>query len=68
MAEVPISSIGRATLDSLARLGFEVAGMREIAGALYAVIVVSPETQGLARPLISAVAATPAADTFHVYQ
>ena len=69
MAQVPIGlRTGRATLDSLARLGFEVAGVREIAGALYAVIVVSPETQGLARPLISAVAATPAADTFHVYQ
>ena len=66
MAEVPIS--GRATLDSLARRGFEVAGVREVAGALYAVIVVSPETEGAARPLASAVPATPAADTFRVYQ
>jgi len=66
MAQVPIS--GRATLDSLARLGFEVAGVREIDGALYAVIVVSPETEGTARPLTSAVPATPAADTFRVYQ
>lgn len=66
MAQVPISS--RATLDSLARLGFEVAGVREIDGALYAVIVVSPETEGTARPLTSAVPAMPAADTFRVYQ
>jgi hypothetical protein len=66
MAEVRIS--GRATLDSLARLGFEVAGVREIGGELYAVIVVSPETAGLARPVASAVPATPAADTFRVYQ
>jgi len=69
MAEVPIGfRTGRAALDSLARLGFEVAGVREIDGALYAVIVVSPETRGLARPLTSAVPATPAADTFHAFQ
>jgi len=68
MVEVPMS--GRATLDSLARLGFEVAGVREINGALYAVIVVSPETESAmpTRALTSAVPATPAADTFHVYQ
>jgi len=69
MAQVPVSRIGGpATLDSLARRGFEVAGVREIDGALYAVIVVSPETEGTARPLTSAVPATPAADTFRVYQ
>src|SRR5258706_384530 len=51
MVEVPIGlRRGRATRDSLARLGFEVAGVREINGALYAVIVVSPATQGAARP------------------
>lgn len=66
MAQVPLSGPG--TLDSLARLGFEVAGVREIDGALYAVIVVSPETEGTAGPLTSAVPATPAADTFRVYQ
>ena len=68
MAQVPIS--GRATIDSLARLGFEVAGVREIDGALYAVIVVTLETEGAvpAAPLTSAVLATPAADTFRVYQ
>jgi len=69
MAQVPIGlRAGRATLDSLARLGFEVAGVREIDGVLYAVIVVTPETQGAARPLTSAVPQAPAADTFHAYQ
>ena len=43
--EVAIS--GRAALDSLARLGFEVAGVRSFNGALRAVIVVSPETEPL---------------------
>ncbi len=69
MAQVPIPRVGgRATLDSLARLGFEVAGVREIAGERYAVIVVSPATRGLAQPLTSAVRERAAADTFHVYQ
>lgn len=66
MAQVPISGPG--TVDSLARLGFEVAGVRTIDGEQYAVIVVSPETAGAARPLTSAVIPTPAADTFRVYQ
>jgi hypothetical protein len=66
MAEVRIS--GRGTLDSLARLGFEVAGVRDIGGALYAVIVVTPKTQGAARPLTAAVPEITAADTFQVYQ
>lgn len=44
-AEVPITS--RADLDSLARLGFEVADVRERAGTLYAVIVVSPRTEAV---------------------
>jgi Zinc carboxypeptidase len=69
MAQVPIDlRTGRGTLDSLARLGFEVAGVRDIGGVWYAVIVVSPETQGTARPLTSAVPEVAAADTFHVYQ
>jgi len=75
MAEVPIDfRTGRGTLDSLARRGFEVAGVREVGGALYAVIVVTPQTQGAARPLMSAVpeisgiSQIAAADTFHVYQ
>jgi len=69
MAEVRIS--GRGTLDSLARLGFEVAGVRDIGGALYAVIVVTPKTQGAARPLTAAVpditVEITAADTFQVF-
>ena len=40
---VPIS--GRASLDSLARLGFEVADVRLIDGTQRAVIVVSPQTE-----------------------
>ena len=70
MAEVRIS--GRGTLDSLARLGFEVAGVRDVGGVLYAVIVVTPQTQGAARPLTAAVphitVEITAADTFQVYQ
>ncbi|HXI34663.1 MAG TPA: hypothetical protein VNH63_11315, partial [Gemmatimonadales bacterium] len=38
LAQVAIH--GRAGLDSLARLGFEVADVRRVGGALYAVIVV----------------------------
>src|SRR3954463_13652463 len=40
VVEVPIA--GRASLDSLARLGFEVADVRTLDGAQRAVIVVSP--------------------------
>ncbi|HTR21268.1 MAG TPA: M14 family zinc carboxypeptidase [Gemmatimonadales bacterium] len=43
LAQVPIR--GRAGLDSLARLGFEVADVRRVDGGLFAVIVVSPETE-----------------------
>jgi hypothetical protein len=43
VVEVPIS--GRASLDSLARLGFEIADVRSIDGIQRAVIVVSPETE-----------------------
>lgn len=43
--EVPVS--GRAGIDSLALLGFEVASVREVDGSLRAVIVVSPETEPL---------------------
>jgi len=77
MAQVPV--VGRAGLDSLAALGFEVAGVREIDGVQYAVVVVSPQTEGLlarrgfaVRPLAGAPppppAPAPAADTFRVYQ
>ena len=65
MAEVPITS--RATLDSLARLGFEVAGVRDVGGQLYAVIVVTAQNQGAARALTAAVPEITAADTFQVY-
>ena len=43
--EVPIS--GRAGIDSLALLGFEVASVRVVDGSLRAVIVVSPQTEPL---------------------
>ena len=68
MAQVPIS--GRATLDSLARLGFEVADVRSLGGVDYAVIVLSPATAAqLSR---SGFVATPlarvsAADTFRMF-
>ena len=73
VVEVPIS--GRASLDSLARLGFEVADIRSTGGTQRAVIVVSPETEaqlaahgfrtqalGVARVTTGA-----AADTFHSF-
>src|SRR2546425_5187341 len=43
IVEVPVA--GRASLDSLTRLGFEVADVRLIDGTQRAVIVVSPETE-----------------------
>jgi hypothetical protein len=69
VAEVPIA--GRASLDSLARLGFEVADVREIGATRYAVIVVSPETEAMLRRggfAVSALARAQAADTFRMYQ
>ncbi|MFN2570443.1 MAG: M14 family metallopeptidase [Gemmatimonadales bacterium] len=73
IVEVPIS--GRASLDSLARLGFEVADVRTIGGMQRAVIVVSPQTTGLlmqrgfqVSPLSDARVATGAAgDTFRMF-
>lgn len=73
VVEVPIS--GRASLDSLARLGFEVADVRTIDGAQRAVIVVSPETElqlaqhGFRTRALSVarVTAGAAADTFHSF-
>src|SRR3989442_7977355 len=62
LAQVPVS--GRAGLDSLARLGFEVAGVRTVPGQLVAVIVVSTQTERLlaARGYpVSSVAGPPAA-------
>ena len=73
VVEVPIS--GHASLDSLARLGFEVADVRSIGGALRAVIVVAPETEALltqrgyrtAPPSIARVMTGAAADTFRMF-
>ena len=74
LAQVPVT--GRAGLDSLARLGFEVADVRQAAAALYAVIVVSPEAQAGLRARGYAVqpvpgappAAATIADTFRAYR
>jgi zinc carboxypeptidase len=73
MVQVPVS--GRAGLDSLARLGFEIADVRLVDGRLAAVIVVSPTTeQWLAArgTPVTAVAGAPAApvaaDTFRVFR
>ncbi len=74
LAQVPVS--GRTGLDSLARLGFEVADVRMVAGQLTAVIVVSTQTERLLRSrgfAVAAVAGAPppsalAADTFKVYR
>ena len=73
IVEVPIA--GRASLDSLARLGFEVADVRTIGGTLRAVIVVSPETESqlaqsgfrVAAPSIARVMTGAAADTFRMF-
>jgi hypothetical protein len=73
IVEVPIS--GRAGLDSLERLGFEVADVRLIGGEQHAVVVVSPETEALlgrrgfkTAPLSTARVSTgAAADTFRMY-
>lgn len=74
VVEVPIS--GRAGLDSLARLGFEVADVRAIGGSLRAVIVVSPETEsrlaqrGFRTAALSGARVTTgaAADTFRAFR
>ncbi|HLQ59583.1 MAG TPA: M14 family metallopeptidase, partial [Gemmatimonadales bacterium] len=75
IVEVPIA--GRASLDSLARLGFEVADVRTIdgEGTQRAVIVVSPETESLlaqhgfraAAPSVARVTTGAAADTFRMF-
>ena len=74
MTEVPIA--GPAGVDSLARLGFEVADVRRVNGRLYAVIVTEPRgerrlaTVGyLVSPVtIAANATTTPADTYHVFR
>jgi hypothetical protein len=72
-AQVPIA--GRAGIDSLAGLGFEVANVRRIGGQLYAVIVVGPEdaarlgARGLAAaPMPDALPAPAAADSYRVFR
>jgi murein tripeptide amidase MpaA len=71
---VEVEVRGRAGLDSLARLGFEVAGVRVAAGRTLAAIVVSDRTSGdLARAGYAALApalpvAARLADTFRVYR
>ena len=75
VVEVPI--VGQARLDSLARLGFEVADVRTIAGEgpRRAVIVVSPETElqlaqhgfRVAAPSVARVTTGAAADTFRMF-
>ena len=65
---------GRITLDSLARLGFEVAGVRDVAGKPYAVIVVDDASerllrrQGITPTDATDFAAAVAADSFNVYR
>ncbi len=74
LVEVPVS--GRAGLDSLARLGFEVADVRLLDGVPHAVIVVSPETETLLLGrgyvprdvVLGPLAAAAAADTYRVYR
>jgi len=70
VVEVPVS--GHAGLDSLARLGFEIADVRGTGATLRAVVVVSPETESLlarrgftmAPPAAERVTTGAAADTF----
>jgi hypothetical protein len=70
---VPVS--GPATLDSLARLGFEVGGVARVDGRLQALVVVSPSTAGrlaargfTVSPVPGAPLAGTAADTYHVFR
>ena len=73
LVEVPIS--GRGSLDSLARLGFEVADVHSVNGALRALIVVSPETESratswgfrVAMPTFARVSAGAVEDTFRTF-
>ncbi|HWC75350.1 MAG TPA: M14 family zinc carboxypeptidase [Gemmatimonadales bacterium] len=71
--EVPVAT--RASLDSLARLGFEVADVRRVAGQLRAIVVASPETETrlvragfrTAIPSASLAPTQVAEDTFHTF-
>jgi len=74
VTEVPIG--GPAGVDSLARLGFEVADVRRVAGRLYAVIVSEPRGErrlAAVGYLVQALAIAPtaaalAADTYKVFR
>jgi hypothetical protein len=72
---VTVRVAGAAGLDSLARLGFEVAGVQRIAGGLEALVFASPETEQLLAVHGYAVAtpagappAGAAGDTFQVFR
>lgn len=73
VVEVPIAD--RSSLDSLVRLGFEIADLRRLGGELRAVIVVSPETEArLAQggfratvPALARVQTVVAEDTFRTF-
>lgn len=67
--EVPIRD--RTGIDSLAGLGFEVAGVRVVRGALHAVVIADRDAEWMLRRRGYAVTATAppaAADTFRVYR
>ena len=74
VAEVPIG--GPAGVDSLARLGFEVADVRRVAGRLYAVIVSESRGErrlaavgyGVRALVLAPTAAATAADTYKVFR
>jgi hypothetical protein len=66
---------GPAGLDSLARLGFEVAGVRRVAGGLEAIVVASPDAERVLASRgyagvspVGAPAAGPAGDSFTVFR
>jgi len=66
---------GPAGLDSLSRLGFEVAGVRPVAGGLEALVVASPDRERAlasagyaAAPAAGVPAAGPAGDSFAVFR
>ncbi len=73
LTQVPVS--GRAGIDSLAALGFEVADVRWVGGAFYAVIVVGPRDGArlgaggyAAEPVSGAAAPAAPADTYKAYR
>ena len=71
---VAVRVSGPRGLDSLARLGFEVAGVRRTTAGLEAMIVASPESErrlaaaGLAVAPVPGVPVGPAGDSFFVYR